>query len=196
MAFFGRWVCGIGKLFGLRPAFLPLNDGDRTGGIGGAANAVARCDMPTGIAGINGLTRWMILDDPEEERIPPCVPNTLLMQLDACVEPARNKVTFRRYQGDRQVMMHRLPTGHQTISMMMFEENGWGLPERGDLENAYDGHFSNSISNPFALGDDPVHRADPRLCVHTILEHYKEFITDEELVALGNELNNREDVAD
>ena len=27
------------------------------------------------------------------------------------------------------------------------------------------------------------------VCVHTILEHYKEFITDEELVALGNELS-------
>ena len=83
----------------------------------------------------------MILDDPEGEKIPPCVPNTLLMQLDASLEPARDKVTFRRYQGDRQVTMNRLPTGHQTISMMMFEENGWELPDREDLENAYDGHF-------------------------------------------------------
>ena len=67
---FRRWVCGLGKLFGLRPAFLPLNEGDRTGGVGGAARVVARCDMPTGIAGVNGLTRWMILDDPEGEKIP------------------------------------------------------------------------------------------------------------------------------
>ena len=49
--------------------------------------------------------------------------------------------------------------------------------------------FSNSISNPFALGDEPVHQADPRLCVHTILDHYNDFITDEELVALGDELS-------
>ena len=116
---FRRWVCGLGKLFGLRPAFLPLTEGDRTGGIGGAASVVARCDMPTGIAGVNGLTRWMILDDPGEEKIPPCVPNTLLIKLDARIEPARDLVIFRRYQGDRQVTMNRLPTGHQTSSVMM-----------------------------------------------------------------------------
>ena len=52
--------------------------------------------------------------------------------------------------------------------------------------------FSNSVTNPFELGDEPVHQADPRLCVHTILEHYKEFITDEELVALGDELSATE----
>ena len=28
---FRRWVCGLGKLYGLQPAFLPLNAGDRTG---------------------------------------------------------------------------------------------------------------------------------------------------------------------
>ena len=47
--------------------FLPIQPHMKTGGIGGAATPVAVCDMPMGLAGINGVTRWLVLDEPEGE---------------------------------------------------------------------------------------------------------------------------------
>ena len=58
-----RWVVCHGQCFKLRPAFLPIPDQATAGGIGGSAKISAMCDMPAGLAGANGLTRWVVLDD-------------------------------------------------------------------------------------------------------------------------------------
>ena len=45
-------------------------------------------DMPVGIGGLNGLTRWAIIDEPDpDKRIPPLIPDKLLKMFDAVLEP-------------------------------------------------------------------------------------------------------------
>ena len=46
--------------------------------------------------------------------------------------------------------MTRLPTGHHTISMMMFEENGWDLPWSYDSNWTEDGWwiYDSNAANP------------------------------------------------
>ena len=83
---FQRWIICLGLVHKLRPAFLPLPEVCEAGGIGGVAKPIAMCDIPTGIAGVNGLTRWVVLDEEPGQKIPPLIPNKLLLQLDAVIE--------------------------------------------------------------------------------------------------------------
>ena len=96
---FQRWVACLAKWHGLRPASLPLPEVCEAGGIGGAAKAIAMCDMPTGFAGVNGMTRWVVLDEEPDQKIPPLIPNKLLISLDAVIEPRQKLLTLRGYRG-------------------------------------------------------------------------------------------------
>ena len=93
---FQRWVACLAKCHGLRPAFLPLPEVCEAGGIGGAAKATAMCDMPAGFAGVNGMTRWVVLDEEPDQKIPPLIPNKLLIHFDAVIEPKQKLVDLAR----------------------------------------------------------------------------------------------------
>ena len=68
--------------------------------------------MPTGLAGANGLTRWVVLDEAEGQRIPPLIPNKLLIHFNAVLEPRQKLLTLRDL-GTRTTL-EELPSEHQT----------------------------------------------------------------------------------
>ena len=54
---FQRWIICLALCYELQPVFLPLPDKVDCGGIEGNATVLAIVDVPTGFAGVNGLTR-------------------------------------------------------------------------------------------------------------------------------------------
>ena len=84
------------KVYGLKPKFLPLPEVCEEGGIGGTSKAIAMCDIPTGFAGLNGVTRWVVLDDgTPSQKVPPLLPIKLLKHLDTVHEAKYNRLTLR-----------------------------------------------------------------------------------------------------
>ena len=85
--------------------------------------------MPTGLAGLNGITRWAILDDEGDHmcdparRTPPLLPIKLLKALDAVHESKYKKLIFRE-AGVIADLEELDPSEHQTLSMMDFDEEG------------------------------------------------------------------------
>ena len=93
---FQRWVACLASQHGLVPAYLTLPQKCEAGGIGGQARPIILADMPTGFAGCNGVTRWVVVEDTDPNNAtPPLIPNRILKRLDASNEPGRNQVTLR-----------------------------------------------------------------------------------------------------
>ena len=78
-----RWAVCLALIRKLMPVFQTLPTCCQSSGIGGGAKVLALCDMPTGLAGLNGVTRWAVVEDPsEDQRVPPLIPIKLLKMLD------------------------------------------------------------------------------------------------------------------
>ena len=66
-----RWMVCLALCHGRQPVFIPLPETCEAGGIGGSARPIGLCFVPTGIAGVNGITRWCILNEEEDQKMPP-----------------------------------------------------------------------------------------------------------------------------
>ena len=90
--------------------------------------------MPTGLAGVDGLSRWVDLDEPDpKRRVPPLIPITLLKELDAVIEPKEKRLTLRLKGSVTE--LEELESGHQTMLMMDFDTDDGGLlPESVESE--------------------------------------------------------------
>ena len=78
-----RWAVCLAIVHKKMPVFQPLPNECQTSGIGGGAKVLAICDMPTGLAGLNGVTRWVVVQDPSQDQaVPPLIPIKLLKMLD------------------------------------------------------------------------------------------------------------------
>jgi hypothetical protein len=144
---FQRWLICLAKLYNLRPRYIPLPKICEAGGIGGAAKAVALCDVPTGLASLSGITRWLVTEDPnsnEKAYTPPLMPIKLLKDLDAIIEPKTKKMTFR--SAGVFTNLEDLPSEHQTASLMHFGPDGWCIPK--DIE---DKAICECKGNPFVF---------------------------------------------
>ena len=110
-------------------------------------------DVPTGIATLPGLTRWVILEDASEDsKTPPLVPIKLLKLFDAKIEPAQRKMTIRFGKTPVVAQLEDCDsndvnkTEHQTTSLMSFDDQGWFMPnadldpfrKKCDLKNPFD----------------------------------------------------------
>jgi len=175
-------VC-LALCFGRQPVFIPLRETCEAGGIGGSARPIGLCFVPTGIAGVNGITRWCILHEEKDEKIPPLLPIKLLKALDAVVEPAKKRMTLR--EANAWTELEELPSGHQTTSLMHFDDGEWQLP--ASLEKDW---LNSSSEDPFDF-DGPRDKAafipdDSRLDVHQLVEKWEEFVALDELEKLSN----------
>ncbi len=123
-----RWIICLALCFDLKPMFRQVPVHAEAGGIGGAAKVVAVCEMPCGIAGMNALTTWVVLDEPDDsQRVPPLLPIRILKDLDAVHEPKHCKLTLR--MPGVTTILDELDTGHQTTLMTRFDHEGWSFPE-------------------------------------------------------------------
>ena len=188
-----RWMVCLAQCFHLQPVFQPLPEFCEAGGIGGAAKPLAICDIPTGLAGIDGLSRWVVLDDPHpDHRTPPLLPIKLLKALDAVHESKYARLTLR--EANVTVQLASLePSEHQTCSMMLFSPEGWELPEhlQGDFPRVQG-------SNPFVF--DPLQEKndhapmDSRLNISELVNRSGDFVEDKVLESLRYAPERREDI--
>ena len=90
---FQRWIICLAMCFDLKPMFRQVPSQAEAGGIGGSAKVIAVCEMPCGIAGLNALTSWVVLDESDpDQRVPPLLPINLLKIFDAVHEPKHCKL--------------------------------------------------------------------------------------------------------
>ncbi len=169
--------------------FLPLPEVCEAGGIGGHAKALAICDIPTGIAGLNGLTRWVVLEESDpNQKVPPLLPIKLLKALDAVIETRTRKLTLRCAKVST-ILEEVLPSEHQTTSVMAFDKPGWDLRE--DVRQEVVGA---SPINPFVFDPDSrsigFEPSDSRLCVRKLVQRSRDFIDDEALEDLKSNGNS------
>ncbi|CAJ1392757.1 unnamed protein product [Effrenium voratum] len=95
-------------------------------GIGGEAEICKVVDVPTNVAGVNGIIRFTIIQDSEAFQTPPLLPVSYLEAVRAIV----NFDTGRYHLPDgRSDYMVRLPTGHRAINILNFNTCAWQLPD-------------------------------------------------------------------
>ncbi|CAJ1399663.1 unnamed protein product [Effrenium voratum] len=95
-------------------------------GIGGEAEICKVVDVPTNVAGVNGIIRFTIIQDSEAFQTPPLLPVSYLEAVRAIV----NFDTGRYHLPDgRSDYMVRLPTGHRAINILNFDTCAWQLPD-------------------------------------------------------------------
>ena len=108
-----------------------LNEMLAAGGVGGSQRILALCTMPQSVAGCCGVMHWAECEDVSEDNsTPPLLPNAWNIAADAVIEPARNKMTLRKF-GGAVARPNRLPSNHKTTSLMDFRGQEWELPDDG-----------------------------------------------------------------
>ena len=119
-------------------------------GIGGEAEICKVVDVPTNVAGVNGIIRFTIIQDSEAFQTPPLLPVSYLEAVRAIV----NFDTGRYHLPDgRSDYMVRLPTGHRAINILNFDTCAWQLPDNLRTSDGQD---------PYALLDRPERRPHGR----------------------------------
>ena len=123
----------------LKPRFISLPPHCEAGGLGGSAKPIILADVPTGLASVNGVSRWLVVEDTSmENRVPPLIPIKLLKHLDSVIETKAGLITLRIAEDSFTVKMVDLTSDHQTMSMMHFSDDGWALPvDESDMGDSY-----------------------------------------------------------
>ena len=171
-----RWMICLALLYRLQPRFIE-HPHIEAGGIGGSAKVLAVCEMPAGIGGVIGLTRWTVLEEPSlEARVPPLLPIKFLKAMDCAHYPKDKLLAMRAAQVE--VELDELPTEHQSALMMDFGSDGWNPPDAVLAE------FGGE--NPYELGQtigqEPV---DSRLDINQLLQFQNQYISFAELQDLS-----------
>ena len=80
-----RWLVCLAMVHGLKLRFISLPPHCEAGGLGGSAKPIILADVPTGLASVNGVSRWLVVDDTSMEfRVPPHIPINLLKHVGLC----------------------------------------------------------------------------------------------------------------
>ena len=118
----------------------PTNMIATCGGIG-TAKVVQVLDFPAGIVGVNGVMRFLVLEEPmstdgRQQFIPPLTPITLMRQLGANIRMKESGDVLE--VGDDHGTTHteklvRERSGHVHNQLDFFTREGWKLP---DMRNA------------------------------------------------------------
>ena len=91
-----RWCICLATCYGVQPRILDQPLGHASG-VGGDSKVLARCQMPTGIAGINGITTWLVLEETQENQIPALFPIDIMGDMDMVHEISDKRVNIRSY---------------------------------------------------------------------------------------------------
>ena len=105
--------------YGIQPRFLH-NPGGVAAGVGGEVKVLAICQMPHGIAGINGISTWMVLDESEIYGIPALFSIGLMSIYDMSHKINGAKVTIGTHTLNGEAVsttLRVLPSKHQAIDL-------------------------------------------------------------------------------
>ena len=115
------------------------------GGIG-AAKDVQVLDIPAGIVGVNGVMRFVALEEPvstdgRQQFIPPLTPVTLMRPLGANIR-VKESGDVLEIEDDRETIqaeaLVRERSGHVHNQLDIFSKDGWTLPASHRAQLKYD----------------------------------------------------------
>ena len=95
------------------------------GGIGGAATVVGVVNVPIGVAGVNGVLKFTVLQDTDAFQTPGLLPIDYLESVGALIDI---KNDLLKLENGEQCTMRRLGTRHRAVSILNFSSDGWELP--------------------------------------------------------------------
>ena len=95
-------------------------------GIGGAATIVRTVDVPTSLAGQQGVLRMTVLQDSDNFATPPLLPISYLEAVKSVIDLERDEL---RLPGGLGTPMTRLVSGHRAVDILQFHRSEWQLPE-------------------------------------------------------------------
>ena len=95
------------------------------GGIGGAATVAGVVNVPVGVAGVNGVLKFTVLQDSDAFQTPALLPIDYLESVGALIDIKNDTL---RLENGEQCPMRRLGTGHRAVSILNFSSDGWDLP--------------------------------------------------------------------
>ena len=169
-----RWVVCLAIVHKRMPVFQTLPTWCQTSGIGGGAKVLAICDMPTGLAGLNGITRWAVVEDPSKDQaVPPLIPIKLLKMLDGRHEFKAARLHLSHAGVKVVADLTNLETEHQTMSVMDFHQDGWGTCD--DPQKMF---------TPFEYTDAKCEGMPDHLNVAKLVAQKNRFVDKEELSVL------------
>ncbi len=120
--------------YGLVPIAVPDQSRGTCGGIG-SAKILSVLDFPAGIAGVNGIMRVKVLEEPFQDgvrqTIPILTPVSIMRQLRAQIgfDEHGDTLEVTDESGERhREQLVKLPSGHATNDLMNFDKDGWKLP--------------------------------------------------------------------
>ena len=123
----------------------------------GATQVLALADVPTGIAGHCGISRWAVMSDMGPSSVPLLVPVCLFEGLRAVVDFLRKVIRFEKLQDESTFA--RLPSAHHSTNLMTRPRTAWHLPftvsrEMGGaevhlyLQSKTENHFDSKTQAP------------------------------------------------
>ncbi|CAK0899451.1 unnamed protein product, partial [Prorocentrum cordatum] len=112
------------KEFGLQPRWVP-DEGPAPRGIEGDAKVVGRVEVPVGIAGMNGIVSFRVLD----EEVPALllVGLTRAMEMDLKLRGSGDQAFFHKFGAGTKLRTIG-QNGHTAISIIEFAPGGWCEP--------------------------------------------------------------------
>ena len=132
-----RWCDRLLKRHGLVPVDVtPSNMIATCGGIG-TAKVVQVLDFPAGIVGVNGVMRFLVLEEPmsadgRQQFIPPLTPITIMRQLGANIR-MKDSGDVLEIEDDHGTThtekLVRERSGHVHNQLDFFSREGWKLPD-------------------------------------------------------------------
>ena len=132
-----RWCDLLLKRHGLVPVDVtPSNMIATCGGIG-TAKVVQVLDFPAGIVGVNGVMRFLVLEEPmsadgRQQFIPPLTPITIMRQLEANIR-MKDTGDVLEIEDDHGTThtekLVRERSGHVHNQLDFFSREGWKLPD-------------------------------------------------------------------
>ena len=141
-----RWCDRLLKRHGLVPVDVtPSNMIATCGGIG-TAKVVQVLDFPAGIVGVNGVMRFLVLEEPvsadgRQQFIPPLTPITIMRQLGADIR-MKESGDVLEIEDDRGTThtekLVRERSGHVHNQLDFFSREGWKLPDSLRAQFKYD----------------------------------------------------------
>ena len=173
-----RWCICLATCYGVQPRILnqPLG---HASGVGGDSKVLARCQMPTGIAGINGITTWLVLEETQENQIPALFPIDIMGDMDMVHEICDKRVNIRSYTTKEgkalTTQLEELPTKHQTIDLCAFGPSGFSID--------FDQHPGCGVREDYLYTGKPPKPhlgADWRLDVSAVVVSKGNYITQDE----------------
>ena len=155
-----RWRERLFKLYGLVPVDVTPSNMIATCVGNGTAKVVQVLDFPAGIVGVDGVMRFLVLEEPmsaegRQQFIPPLTPITIMRQLGANIrmKECGDVLKIEDDQGTIHTeILVRERSGHVHNQLDFFSREGWKLPDSLRAQLKFDPFSASNLPERCAYG--------------------------------------------